>query len=607
MANEVTSQTSFLHISGLDSSTKEADLHDIFSGVAPVASIHIIRPAISTNSVCNAIVHFQPSVDRYTIAQASQSLENTLVNGEPIRILICDSNANPSEESCIGKVFVKGLDESIGDTELHDIFSPIGKVASCEVSLNDGKSNGYGFVRFETEEVANLSIQKLNGAEIKGKILCVENFDPKRYLATETNLYIKNIGLEITEEALKEEFSGYGEITSLIIMRDADGNPKGFGFVNFKTKDSAENALKAMNGKILGCKALYVALAQKKAERERMLQHQFEERRAERAQKYKESNLYVKNLADLVDDEALYEHFSAHGNIVSAKVMLDERGLSKGFGFVCFSSPREAESALSEHQSILFGRYIYVAVAQPKEIRHAHLENLFAQKTAAIDRPQYGMLPSADFPSYNCIAPPVSYQFSPLENIMPRQAYTQAYTPSSIDSGFPPMPYFYGLGPYCQPQESTCTGDFTTFLPPAGGVAPPLIPSHFIPSTQTIAGGVLHMPFPIAGVQPMACFGRAEPSCHPQQTMCKGDFGTFPQPNPGELHMPSPIPSFQPMPCFDRSQPACHHQRSIIVGDSEFFLQPNYTELCMPPSISGSQPMPYIRLPFPDRASAKEA
>ncbi|KAH7415671.1 hypothetical protein KP509_14G056400 [Ceratopteris richardii] len=608
MASEVSSQTIFLHISGLHSSTEEANLHDLFSGFGPVASIQIIRPSVSsTNSVCNAIVHFQPSVDRNSIVQASQSLQNTLVNGQPIRILMCDSNANPSEESCIGKVFVKGLHESIGDTELRGIFSPIGKVASCEVSLNDGRSNGYGFVQFETEEVANLSIQKMDGAEIKGKILCVAKFDPKRYVEAETNLYIKNIGREITEEALKEEFHGYGEITSLIIMKDADGNSKGFGFVSFKTKESAENALKSMNGKILGSKALYVAQAQKKAERERMLQRQFEER----TQKYKGCNLYVKNLADLVDDKALCEHFSIHGNIISAKVMLDEKGLSKGFGFVCFSSPQEAQSALSDYQSILFGRPIYVAVAQPKEIRHAQLENMFAQKTAAIDGPQYGMLPFVDCPSGSCILPPppVSCQFSPSENIMPTEVYTlpsisepmpqcnilgapmpkQVYTPSSVYSGFPPMPYFYGLGPYCHPQQSTSIGDFGAFLQPVGEVAPPLIPSHMI-----------HMPFPIKGVQPTACFGRPEPSCHPQQSMCEGYFGAFSQPNPGELHMPSPVSIFQPMPCFDRWQPACHHQQSIIVGDFEISLQPNsYTELNMPPLISGSEPMSYFDRPEP--------
>ncbi|KAH7415670.1 hypothetical protein KP509_14G056300 [Ceratopteris richardii] len=329
-----------------------------------------------------------------------------------------------------------------------------------------------------------------------------------------------------------------------------------------------------------------------------MLQHQFEER----AQKYKECNLYVKNLADLVDDKALCEHFSSHGNIISAKVMLDGKGLSKGFGFVCFSSPQEAQSALSEHQSLLCGRPIYVAVAQPKEIRHAQLENMFAQKTAAIDWPQYGMLPSC--PSYSCIPSPVSYQFSPSENIMPREVYTlpsisepmpqcdilgapmprQVYMPSSMYSGFPPMPYFYGLGPYCQPQQITSIGDFGAFLQPVGEVDPPLIPSHMI-----------HMPFPIKGVQPTSCFGRPEPSCLLQQSMCEGYFGAFPQPNAGELHMPSPVSSFQPMPCFDRWQPACHHQPSIIVGDFQISRQPNsYAELNMPPLISGSQPMSYF-------------
>ena len=61
------------------------------------------------------------------------------------------------------------------------------------------------------------------------------------------------------------------------------------------------------------------------------------------------SNVYVKNLDDMVDDEYLMKHFSSYGTIVSAKVMRTEKGISRGFGFVCFSSPEEAAKAVAEH------------------------------------------------------------------------------------------------------------------------------------------------------------------------------------------------------------------------------------------------------------------
>lgn len=48
----------------------------------------------------------------------------------------------------------------------------------------------------------------------------------------------------------------------------------------------------------------------------------------------------------MTEDE-LREHFSRCGTITSAKLMRDEKGISRGFGFVCFSTPEEAYKAVN--------------------------------------------------------------------------------------------------------------------------------------------------------------------------------------------------------------------------------------------------------------------
>ena len=63
--------------------------------------------------------------------------------------------------------------------------------------------------------------------------------------------------------------------------------------------------------------------------------------------KFQASNVYVKNIDDDVTDEELREHFSQCGAITSARLMRDDKGISKGFGFVCFSAPEEASKAVS--------------------------------------------------------------------------------------------------------------------------------------------------------------------------------------------------------------------------------------------------------------------
>ena len=60
-----------------------------------------------------------------------------------------------------------------------------------------------------------------------------------------------------------------------------------------------------------------------------------------------ESNVYIKNIHDEVDDDALRARFAEFGNITSVKVMRDDKGISRGFGFVCYSTPEEAKSAVN--------------------------------------------------------------------------------------------------------------------------------------------------------------------------------------------------------------------------------------------------------------------
>jgi polyadenylate-binding protein len=98
------------------------------------------------------------------------------------------------------------------------------------------------------------------------------------------------------------------------------------------------------------------------------------------ADKYQGQNLYLKNLDDGISDDQLRELFSSFGKITSCKVMRDQNGVSKGSGFVAFSTREEASQALTEmNGKMISGKPLYVAFAQRKEDRKAMLQAQFSQ------------------------------------------------------------------------------------------------------------------------------------------------------------------------------------------------------------------------------------
>ncbi|KFG78101.1 poly(A) RNA binding protein [Metarhizium anisopliae] len=440
-----------LYVGELDPSVTEAMLFELFSQIGAVASIRVCRDAVTRRSLGYAYVNYNSTADG---EKALEELNYTLIKGRPCRIMW--SQRDPAlRKTGQGNVFIKNLDVAIDNKALHDTFAAFGNILSCKVAQDEnGNSKGYGFVHYETDEAAHQAIKHVNGMLLNEKKVYVGHHIPKKdrqskfeeMKANFTNIYIKNISTEASDDEFRELFEKYGDITSSSLARDQEGKSRGFGFVNFTTHESAAKAVEELHGKDFRGQDLYVGRAQKKHEREEELRKSYEAARLEKANKYQGVNLYIKNLDDDVDDEKLRQMFAEFGPITSAKVMRDapsdgsdddkekeednekepeakeeaketeeedadkkadkkgdkKLGKSKGFGFVCFSNPDDATKAVAEmNQRMINGKPLYVALAQRKDVRKSQLEASIQarnqlrmqQAAAAAGMPQQYMQP----------------------------------------------------------------------------------------------------------------------------------------------------------------------------------------------------------------------
>ncbi|KAF5189021.1 Polyadenylate-binding protein [Thalictrum thalictroides] len=385
--------TTSLYVGDLELNVTDSQLYDLFSQLGQVVSVRVCRDVNTRISLGYAYVNYSNTAEA---ARALDVLNFTPINGKPIRIMY--SYRDPSiRRSGTANIFIKNLDKAIDNKALHETFSTFGNILSCKIATDpSGQSKGYGFVQYDNEESAQRAIDQLNGMLLNDKPVFVGPFLRRQERDSATNkvkfnnVFVKNLSESTTQDDLEKIFAEYGNVTSVAVKSDDDGKSRCFGFVNFENPDDAAKAVEALNGKKFDDKEWYVGKAQKKFEREIELKERFQSMK-EAVDKVQGLNLYVKNLDDSIDDDKLREMFSEFGTITSCKVMQDPSGISRGSGFVAFSTSEEASRALGEmNGKMVVSKPLYVAVAQRKEDRKARLQAQFSQMRPVAMAPSIG-------------------------------------------------------------------------------------------------------------------------------------------------------------------------------------------------------------------------
>ena len=79
------------------------------------------------------------------------------------------------------KLYVGNLTYGVSSSDLEKMFEPYGTVQSAQVIMDrdTGRSKGFGFVEMGSDAEAQVAIQALNGKEIEGRALTVNEAKPR--------------------------------------------------------------------------------------------------------------------------------------------------------------------------------------------------------------------------------------------------------------------------------------------------------------------------------------------------------------------------------------------------------------------------------------------
>ncbi|CBZ50980.1 hypothetical protein NCLIV_040540 [Neospora caninum Liverpool] len=170
-------------------------------------------------------------------------------------------------------------------------------------------------------------------------------------------LFVGGLSRSTTTDSLRTYFQQYGDVADSEVLFDKfTGRSRGFGFITFTTPEPVSRVAD-MRHTVDGTQVE----VRRAIPREEAREHggSGADRDAGR--------LFVGGISDDVNDESLRAYFRHYGEIQSANVMVDrQNNRPRGFGFVIFRNPDDAEKAIGPHKKL--GVHCEAKRAQPRQM-----------------------------------------------------------------------------------------------------------------------------------------------------------------------------------------------------------------------------------------------
>jgi len=284
IADEEEDQTNLI-INYLPQHVTETKLREMFAKFGELVHVKLMLDRMSQQSMGYGFVKYaKPEAAAAAIA----AMNGYQMDQKKLRV----GYSHPRTEA---NVYVGNLKPSVTKEQLEELFRRYGPIVECKILVDhdSGVSKGCGFVKFENASNAKDAINGSSGAElpdISARPLTVKfarkhdkahhaHFGMQRQpvpryhsvphptAPTEYTgfcLFIYNLPADTTNDSLKSMFSKFGTITSANAILDFNGSCRGYGFVNFSTKEEADKAIREMNGLVVKNRPLKVSYKNEK-------------------------------------------------------------------------------------------------------------------------------------------------------------------------------------------------------------------------------------------------------------------------------------------------------------------------------------------------------
>ena len=303
---DISEENKQVFIKGISPEITEEELKEYINKKAPLIKYKNIRLVLDLNGKNKGFAFID--FENQNIAKKFIDIMNDENNNKDITLknseLICALSLSPkSGKNDKRTLFVNNLPFDVKKEQIKLLFKDFGNILDIRIIYNPHtqKPRGYGYVEFEEENTIDEIINSDKKFEINGRKIMVSKSISVEKLrnAIKYVLHISNLNFKVKEKDIEELISKYidkeKDLKKIFLCKDEDDKFKGYGFIEFKNKESFDKILK-LNGIIFKGRNLVIKESTRNITEKSENNKQFINKKRKKSKTYEESDINDDNI-----------------------------------------------------------------------------------------------------------------------------------------------------------------------------------------------------------------------------------------------------------------------------------------------------------------------